>query len=272
MQHQESDFVLCKVIADSINCLDERLTTFEIKVPRYIWPQVLTHRMFSRNGQSSRGVPISFYIKEVETNTVLPTLTSLQKGMVGGVLEQEKQDEALKLIRDHSKQAVELAKSLEKLGVHKQNVNRYLEPFSTITAIISTCYVQHFLDLRLPEDAQPEIQTLANAFYHTTQESTPVFMSPGQWHLPYIRQDDTELSVEQQFKVSAGRCARVSYLTHDGKRDPIKDISLADMLINNKHMSPFEHQAMCAPGVTSGNFRGWAQLRKMMKDEFNATY
>jgi hypothetical protein len=42
---------------------------------------------------------------------------------------------------------------------------------------------------------------------------------------------------------SAGRCARVSYVTHANKRDPKADIELAGMLLSGGHMSPLEHPA-----------------------------
>ena len=95
-------------------------------------------------------------------------------------------------------------------------------------------------------------------------------------------------------KVSAARCARVSYLTHDGKRDPQADLDLYEKLTTNGHMSPLEHPARpmtslevglfrqnsvewrrteWAPvGPTSatyylGNFNGWVQLRKLIPGE-----
>ena len=57
-----------------------------------------------------------------------------------------------------------------------------------------------------------------------------------------------------------GRCARVSYLTHDGKRDLREDIKLHDKLIVQVplHASPAEHVAM------SLDWPGW--FRRMMPD------
>ena len=92
--------------------------------------------------------------------------------------------------------------------------------------------------------------------------------------------------------MSCARCARVSYLTHDGKRDVSKDLALYDDLLEPGHMSPFEHAATpldgddadeildMLPGVREcdaddadaaqlfvGNFRGWVQHRKQIKGE-----
>lgn len=43
--------------------------------------------------------------------------------------------------------------------------------------------------------------------------------------------------------ISTARCARVSYLTHGGKRDLIKDLALHHRLVSGGHMSPCEHPA-----------------------------
>lgn len=72
-------------------------------------------------------------------------------------------------------------------------------------------------------------------------------------------------------RVSVARCARVSYLTHDGKRSLVDDLALYRRLATSGHWSPFEHVAQ-APTHTKegggwryeGNFRGWQQLRKRM--------
>lgn len=76
-------------------------------------------------------------------------------------------------------------------------------------------------------------------------------------------------------KVCAGRCARVSYLSHDGQRDTAKDIELYERLTSGGHMSPLEHIARpmnmseLAVDEWSGNFRGWHQFRKDIPNEDN---
>ena len=70
------------------------------------------------------------------------------------------------------------------------------------------------------------------------------------------------MSVEDLKKISVARCARVSYLTHDGVRNVQEDINLYEKLINAipPHDSPLEHVATpCSKG--SGNFKGWKQFR-----------
>jgi hypothetical protein len=93
-------------------------------------------------------------------------------------------------------------------------------------------------------------------------ESTPEPVAYGQWHLPLLQEDERRLHIEEQKKISAARCARVSYLTHDGKREIEKDLELHDRLTADRHLSPFEHVATPAPDAEfHANFRGWLQMR-----------
>ena len=74
-------------------------------------------------------------------------------------------------------------------------------------------------------------------------------------------------------KISVARCARVSYLTHEGKRDIDADLALYDRLVSNGHMSPTEHAARpmtlveLSLSLRCGNFRGWVQHRKEIPGE-----
>jgi hypothetical protein len=163
-------------------------------------------------------------------------------------------------------------------GVHKQQANRLLEPFSWHTVVITGTDWRNFFALRTPPDAQPEFQRVARLMLAAYRESVPQQLTDEQWHLPFVRPDEraTYGNDEQYWrKVSAGRCARVSYLTHDGRRDPDKDIDLHDMLRASGHMSPFEHvvrpmtQEELAAGGRSGNFGGWVQYRKQLDNEWD---
>ena len=52
-------FNTVKVIQDSVNTSGSRLITYEIETYRYIWAEVLTHKMLNKNAQSSRAVPVN---------------------------------------------------------------------------------------------------------------------------------------------------------------------------------------------------------------------
>jgi len=71
------------------------------------------------------------------------------------------------------------------------------------------------------------------------------------------------LDLETRRRVSAARCARVSYLTHQGLREIERDLELYERLRADRHLSPFEHVATPAPdGAFQANFRGWIQMRR----------
>ncbi len=266
-----SNRVLVKVIADSI-AFGARLTTLELEYPRYIHSEFMTHRVFSRNAQSSRAIPIEKAINKVLEDKWYPVFMKNQPGMAaidhlfGYDLDQAEQE-----WDDAKMGAVANAWSLKELGIHKQVVSRVLEPFSKIKVIVSATDWNNFFRLRIAPDAQQEMQELAVAIRDEMLLSTPNSMEIFDWHLPYITDTDfTELrgNLSLLKKVSVARCARVSYLNHDKILDYQKDLDLFDKLWSSKHLSPFEHVATPWPnGNSGGNFRGWRQLRWNLEND-----
>jgi thymidylate synthase ThyX len=164
------------------------------------------------------------------------------------------------------------------LNVHKQLANRLLEPFMWHTLIVTSSEWDNFWHLRTHADTQPELQTVAVMMRDLWEASTPQLVDHGEWHLPLTgvaggHPDDADLSAAQLVKVAVGRCARVSYLTHDGVRNPDADLLLHDRLLESGHLSPFEHparpmtEAELAEGEFTGNFRGWVPYRKLLPGE-----
>jgi hypothetical protein len=47
-----------RVLLDSRSPSGARLTTLEVRYPRFIHSEMMTHRVFSRNAASSRAIPI----------------------------------------------------------------------------------------------------------------------------------------------------------------------------------------------------------------------
>lgn len=257
-----------RVLADSISPTGQRLITLESTHPRAIHAEVLTHRVFSRNSSSSRAIPVKKMLSSVWNGMFTPVWWGASQA--GMSAEREMDGTSLWLskclwrLSGHA--ACVVAWMLMKLGLHKQIANRILEPWSFITVIISSTEWDNWFALRRHKDAQPEIKRMADLMWDAIERSTPQPVVAGEWHLPLV-DDRDELhaagySDDDIVMVSAGRCARVSYLTHDGKRDPAADIKLAERLVKQGHFSPLEHPAtpMTVPG-TSGNFNGWQQLR-----------
>ena len=146
------------------------------------------------------------------------------------------------------------------IDLHKQLVNRLLEPFAWITVIITATEWANFFTQRCHPDAQPEIKHIAEMMLAAYRASAPATVADGRWHLPLIQDDEARSARRLLCKLSVARCARVSYLTHDGKRDRDKDLELYERLLGggaNGHWSPFEHVATPAPdaGAALGELR-----------------
>jgi thymidylate synthase ThyX len=299
-----------KVLADSQSPAGHRLTTLEATFPRFVLAEFNTHRVFSRNSASSRAIPIAKQLRRVLEDPYVPIeFGSNQPGMqAGAALSGAKRDAAerewlharddavrrtLSLVTDPDaistdddlldalgsvEEAIRnRAQPAEWLNVHKQVANRLLEPFMWHTVIVTATEWDNFWNLRCHPDAQPEIRLVAEQMRAATMGSEPAELGWDDWHLPLIRPEDREqaASIEDLIKISAGRCARVSYLTHAGKRDLEADVQLHDRLLESGHMSPLEHPArpLSATDLTknewSGNFRGWLSYRKNIAGEAN---
>lgn len=231
------------ILLDSISERGHRLTTFELVFPRIILAEWNTHRVFSRNSASSRAIPVAKMIKMVMEDPYIPmTWGKNQKGMQAA--EEILGEDALTCrsewlhARDH---AVHKAQMLMDIGVHKQLTNRLLEPFMWHTVINSSTEYSNFFGLRNDKHAHPDIQKVAGMMQEIYWMNEPELLKIGQWHTPYAQDNENLGNVALQ--ITSGRCARVSYLTHDGQRDAADDIRVHDTMLSNGHMSPLEHAA-----------------------------
>lgn len=254
------------VIEDTTSPNGVRLTTLELVYPRYIHSEVMTHRMFSRNASSSRATPLKVNLDEVCMDPVFFDFVGQnRKGMVATeplndvLVDYFKTDwESLGVMV-----ASHVAKMSDKYGIHKQTLNRALEPWLRIRTLVTATEWDNFFKLRLSPNAQPEIQSLARAMKAAMGKSEP---AEGLMHFPYLKHHEKDLPISTQKKVCAARCARVSYARHDGKETTTEeDIKLAKNLFDAGHMSPFEHVATW--GVDGSywefhyNLRGWQSVR-----------
>jgi hypothetical protein len=253
-----------RVVADSISPLGHRVTTIEAVIHRFVLAELNTHRVFSRNSASSRAIPFPKQVEKVETSPAVPVLwPAEQKGMQGGD-EVENIETAEYFWLKARDRALDNAKNLADLGVHKSVVNRLLEPFMYHTVVITATAWQNFFNLRCNPMAQPEIRIAADFMSEVYDASTPRFIDYGMWHLPYIDTDDiraaeeylhtcTEEGVSKKavtrtlVQMSSARCARTSYETQDGVRSPAADLTLYNRLTgaDPMHASPLEHP--CTP-------------------------
>jgi hypothetical protein len=269
--------ISARVERDSLSPAGTRLTTLVVTFPRFLLAEVNTHRAFSRNSASSRAIKAQALRASVLEAPFVPELwTGERKGMSGEPWDDShpKSELAKSIWLKARDEAVRAHRDLTLLGVHKSLANRLLEPFVKHTAILSSTGWGNFLEQRDHPSAQPEFQVLARSIRDALEGSKPTLLKQNQWHLPFTDENDADLGLKDLKKLSAARCARVSYLTHDGKRDHEADLSLYERLrhANPPHYSPFEHQAaaLVTPKrlVASGNFdSGWVQHRKILEVE-----
>jgi hypothetical protein len=273
-------------------------------------------RNLSRNASSSRAIPVKRLIDDIMREPAMPiSWGKNQRGMQAGeewnatVVVYTDKGQAIELSREDAwllarDRAVEMALAFDAAGYHKQVVNRLLEPFAHINVLITATDWDNFFELRDHKDAQPEIEALAKAIKAAFEDSEPELLQPGEWHLPFITTNDVvevidylrnrikinptdERIRDRLIKISVARCARTSYLTHEGTKPTIeKDLELYDRLVGARplHASPAEHQA--TPDVLikghegpygewrvdrwqnvhlHGNFRGYIQNRKIIE-------
>ena len=297
------------IIKDSISG-GNRFTTFEIEYPRFILSEVNTHCMLEKNSASSRAIPVESMLATIENNPAAPIKWGANNPGMQSFTELSKgnKSKAQKLWAAAAKSAAKYARKMgakEGINAHKQIANRMSEPFQVMKTVISGTEWANFFWLRNHPDAQPEFQELARVMWECMQESRPMELVSGQWHLPYVDYDGdkyfvngTEFDLEQAKKISASCCAQVSYRRLN---DTIEQAEKVFCMLNlgstdvPSHASPICHQgtpmqllgasgAINTPtdfstweaGVTharrdsslwSGKLRGWVQYRQLIPNE-----
>lgn len=296
--------ITAKVIADSVGERSPRITTLQLRYPKFIHGEFMTHRVFSRNASSSRAIPVERLIKDVLDDPTMPAAWfKNKKGMQGAeeIFGAEARMLEVAWLRA-CEFAIDQARAMLEIGAHKQHINRVIEPFCHINVVVTATAWSNFFALRCHPDAQPEMRLLAEAIRAAMVASTPKLLKSGEWHLPYCPDAHGKpcglpdnLGSDDAIKASVARCARVSYLTQDGLPPRIEDdLALYDRLVAAVplHASPAEHQATpdrwedgardlgfaeSSAGAHNstgwvrpdlhGNFSGWVQFRKTLSDE-----
>lgn len=280
--------IYAKVIEDSISESGKRITTLQVRFHRFVLSEFNTHRVFSRNFSSSRAIPTKKLLEQVRNDPAMPVHWG--KNQPGMQANEELDSLTIRSTKASwiaaANEAASRAAILAEIGVHKQIVNRLIEPFLWANGIVTSTEWDNWDALRDHDDAQPEIHELAIRMREARNGSTPRLLKFGEWHLPYISEDERN---DQFFKIpanrnmlqkiSAARCCRVSYLKHDGQVPDVNDdLALFQRLAGAvpRHLSPLEHQAtpietdpslrshLDAYGnMFSGNLKGWLQYRNL---------
>lgn len=252
--------ITAHIVADSINENKSRITTFELEYPRFIHSELMTHRLFSRNAMSSRAVPIDKMMEQVRNSPATPVHWGLNKAGMQASQEHENSVLCEDTWRSVTHTATLMAETLKSKGLHKQIVNRVLEPFQMMKTVLTATEFENFFWLRLDEDAQPEIYELAKVMKNAYDDSTPELLGVGEWHTPYVEHfrfedelkygvEDSEgytrfINAEQAIAISSSCCAQVSYRNIDNSFDKAMKVYERLGVGGSKiHASPFEHVA-----------------------------
>lgn len=293
--------ITAKIIADSVGPKSPRITTFELRYPRFIHAEFMTHRMFSRNASSSRAIPVERQIQSIIEDTAMP----VHWGMNQSGMQADKETTAEVVMKQYRKlngsdrdgglvtddpvdfymapqaawleardRAIEIAEGFVAAGYHKQVVNRILEPFSHIKVVVTATNYENFFHLRSHKDAQPEIKVLSDLMHEAYTASAPRMLGEHDWHLPYVMDDELgSFDIGDLIKFSVARCARVSYDNHDGTTaNHANDIKLYDRLVGSVplHASPAEHQAKADSIISVGS--GGVDVARWENDHLSGNF
>lgn len=264
---------------------------------------VMNEKSLSRNAMSSRAIPVAKMLAQVRENPAMPIHWGAnQPGMQAGeelnemvrippyLLDAYQEyakytgDHIVKIHRSKNSEpfglhvcpqaawgfaahlAADMSQAFADAGYHKQVSNRPTEPYQWMRVIVTATEWDNFFALRLSPLADPNMFELARLAREAIDNSNPVVRAV---HMPYV--DDMERiqlpDPMQAAMASAARCARISFLNHDGSYPIIsKDLALATTLRDAQHASPFEHVAFAANSKTvrSRNFQGWTQMRELI--------
>lgn len=281
--------ISARMIEHSVAPHGIELITLELYYPYRIHAELMTHRQVggpwpaSLSSSSTRATPYKVMRKMVMDNPYIPLVwPKAGKGMQPREEFPECDREFFKTEWLAARDEVVLrADRLDEAGVHKSEVTTLITPWLHMKVLVTSTEWANFFALRLDKEAKFEMQTLAKRMAEAIRDSEPVarytYDSPSKrWHLPYVTQEEREEFPDNKelflCKISAGRSARLSFFTEEGRKpSPKHDLNLYDRLVSGDHVeaSPLEHQGYpnWYANEWSGNFRGWDQFRKMIPNE-----
>lgn len=260
-QFKENGITVEAIQASKCANTDQEIFTVTAEYPRAIHAQLLTHRVFSKNSSSSRAVPVNKMIEQMHENPCKVHWTENQPGMQGAPVEDETILNFVEnTIKSYRKVTESVAKALNAVNIHKQNINRYIEPFTNIKIVLTSTEWENWDWLRDDPDAQGEIATLARLLKQAReymQDHEMLSLYPGEYHVPYVRREtvddgnvlyfpldsDQEISVQEAIELSISCCAQISYRKLDTSTEKRDSIIPKLFKVRKVHASPTEHQA-----------------------------
>lgn len=266
----------CKMILHSRGPSGCEIATMEVTYPLAVHWDFLRHQLFSMFEQShsvasNRSIPTNTYLRRIIDDPAEPLRWG--RNQPGMVARSEMTGWRLAVgKRVHTSVrwvAILGAWIMAKLGFHKEVANWHVMPSAWVTQIVTATDWTNFFALRCHPDARAEMEQIAKMMRLCLATSKPQLLKVGEWHLPYATEFRPDTSdPNTAWRVSAGRCARVSVLRQGDVRAIELEVEKAEALKRNGHMSPFDHPAQAlATDERVANLRGFKSARKFIPNE-----
>lgn len=215
------------------------LITIVLEVPYYVWVEFLTHRRISKNATSNRAMKME---RNVEMGYYIPdTFYTQGEGMASSRVPVDNQAKALETWKMVWGYSTACFHGLTQLGVSREQASRVLPAFKMMKGIATATEDAwtKFLELR----DNPLADVAMQEFAAKVRDAIGI----AQWkidyrHAPYLSgiQNSVFYPVGKLVLECAARIARVSY---DKAGSGKSDYDLGKRLLDNKHMSCFDHIA-----------------------------
>lgn len=256
--------------------------TFRMTYPRFIHAECKTHRLLkiddenwiveqelalmddvnlSRNAASSRAIPVQKMLEQISNQPAMPVHWGKnQSGMQAReALCPEDAAEAEEWWRQGAQLMVEHVRHCP-VALHKQVINRVLEPWMLMTVVVTATDWNNWRALRAHPDAQPEIYELAKQVVELLDNTEPFKLLAGELHVPFVERQREEdglkylvpdedgwmfyIPEDVALQVSASCSAQTSFRALDFSVE--KSQRIYTKLVEDRpvHASPFEHQAV----------------------------
>lgn len=241
----------------------QHIITYRRHYNRFIHPEVLKHRMWSVSSESSRARPtMSMVLNILKYPAKFPEIGVNCKGMQSKEIASKLVETVFNLL-DNGRKFLNLGLAwfyIKVLKLHKQVANRHLERDAMINDVTTGTDLDHFLNLRIANEADPVIQVIAEQMYALKEycrgQGLYEVLQSGEWHVPFVTRKRNpegvmfyvdgrgkELTIAQAKELSAVSCAQTSYRKNDDVYDPTHRVWEQLIMSKPVHATPVEHQA-----------------------------
>lgn len=222
-----------QVVLHSISEAGKEIITFLRDYPRIVHAEDLKHRMFSNSAASSRAIPFSKMVQQLEgiparfgkNASGMQDIGVHDANVEGDTWDTTSELDVTEMLSPQEawyrarEDAIKWSERFNKAGFHKQVSGRLTEPFQMIRVLTTATETANFYWLRDDAAADPTLAEVARCMREAHKQSVPQVLKAGEWHLPFVDyvRDDME---RQAFYIRP-------------EQDPLHDdaITIADMIL-----------------------------------------